>query len=83
MKEKLKLYKLVGVSDNNQERSIVVGKLKQRGLAHNAYWSKGYCRKDGTWVSSHYRNLEPSKKINLIKPQKTDSNDPNQLTFNF
>tara|TARA_B100000287_G_C20293075_1_gene646723 strand:- start:252 stop:407 length:156 start_codon:yes stop_codon:yes gene_type:complete len=44
---------------------------------------KGYYRKDGTWVSSHYRNITPSKKIKTIKIKKSDSDDPNQLTFDF
>jgi hypothetical protein len=44
---------------------------------------KGYYRKDGTWVSSHYRNITPSKKIKNTKIEKTNSNDPNQLTLNF
>ena len=47
MKEKLKTHKLVGVPDNNQEKSIMIGKLKQKGLAHNAYWSMG---KSYYWV---------------------------------
>jgi len=47
MKEKLKTHKLVGVSDNNQDRLVSVGKLKQKGLAHDAYWSMG---KSYYWV---------------------------------
>ena len=39
MKEKLKTHKLVGVSDNNQERLVAAGKLVQKGLASIAYWS--------------------------------------------
>jgi len=39
MKEKFKTHKLIGISDNNQERLVSVGKLKQKGLAHKAYWS--------------------------------------------
>ena len=41
MKEKLKTHKLIGISDNNQDRLVSVGKLKQKGLAHDAYWSMG------------------------------------------
>jgi hypothetical protein len=44
---------------------------------------KGYYRKDGTWVSSHYRYISHSKKIKSIKIEKSDSDDPNQLTFDF
>ena len=44
---------------------------------------KGYYRKDGTWVSSHYRNIEPSKKIKQLKLQKTEIDNPNQLTLDF
>lgn len=44
---------------------------------------KGYYRKDGTWVSTHYRNIDMSKKIKTINPQKVDIIDPNQLTFGF
>jgi|TARA_R110002020_G_scaffold208057_1_gene413708 hypothetical protein len=44
---------------------------------------KGYFRKDGTWVSSHYRNIESSKKIKHVKIQKIDIEDPNQLTLDF
>ena len=39
MKEKLKTHKLIGISMYNQERLVIVGKLKQKGLAHDAYWS--------------------------------------------
>jgi|TARA_R110001583_G_scaffold50174_4_gene156551 hypothetical protein len=39
MKEKLKTHKLVGISDNNQDRLILVGKLVQKGLASKSYWS--------------------------------------------
>jgi len=39
MKEKLKTYKLVGISDDNQEKLVEAGKLVQKGLAHRAYWS--------------------------------------------
>ena len=39
MKEKLKTYKLVGISDSDQERLVNAGKLVQKGLAHRAYWS--------------------------------------------
>lgn len=47
MKEKLKTHKLVGVSDNDQERSVDMGKLVQKGLANKAYWSMG---KSYYWV---------------------------------
>jgi len=39
MKEKLKTYKLVGVKSSNHTRLVCIGKLKQKGLAHDAYWS--------------------------------------------
>lgn len=41
MKEKLKKYKLIGVSMSDHEKSVKVGKLKQKGLAEDAYWSMG------------------------------------------
>ena len=41
MKEKLKNYKLVGVPMGDQNKSVAVGKLKQKGLAHDAYGSMG------------------------------------------
>jgi hypothetical protein len=41
MKEKLKNYKLVGVPLNNQAKHVEIGKLRQKGLAHDAYWSMG------------------------------------------
>ena len=41
MKEKLKNYKLVGVKLGDQDKSVNIGKLKQKGLAHDAYWSMG------------------------------------------
>ena len=47
MKEKLKTYKLVGIDMSNQERNVAIGKLKQKGLAHDAYWSMG---KSYYWV---------------------------------
>jgi hypothetical protein len=47
MKEKLKTHKLMGVSDDNQEKLVVVGKLVQKGLAYKAYWSMG---KSYYWV---------------------------------
>ena len=47
MKEKLKTHKLVGVSDNDQERSVEMGKLVQKGLSNKAYWSMG---KSYYWV---------------------------------
>ena len=43
MKEKLKEYKLIGVELSNQQKLICIGKLKQRGLAVDAYWSMGKC----------------------------------------
>tara|TARA_R110001583_G_scaffold136863_2_gene288586 strand:+ start:1626 stop:1787 length:162 start_codon:yes stop_codon:yes gene_type:complete len=47
MKEKLKTHKLIGIDDTNHERLVNVGKLKQKGLAHKAYWSMG---KSYYWV---------------------------------
>tara|TARA_R100001129_G_C5169886_1_gene204504 strand:- start:339 stop:500 length:162 start_codon:yes stop_codon:yes gene_type:complete len=47
MKEKLKNYKLVGVVLGDQQKSVNIGKLKQKGLAHDAYWSMG---KSYYWV---------------------------------
>ena len=47
MKEKLKTYKLIGVKISNHEKLVSVGKLKQKGLAHDAYWSMG---KNYYWV---------------------------------
>lgn len=47
MKEKLKTYKLVGVSMEDHTKSVSVGRLKQKGLAHDAYWSMG---KSYYWV---------------------------------
>jgi len=47
MKEKLKNYKLVGVSMGDQSKSVAIGKLKQKGLAEDAYWSMG---KNYYWV---------------------------------
>ncbi len=47
MKEKLKTDKLVGVNMGDQEKSVAIGKLKQKGLAHDAYWSMG---KSYYWV---------------------------------
>jgi len=41
MKEKLKTHKLVGVSLSDQQKNVAIGKLKQKGLAHDAYWSMG------------------------------------------
>ena len=41
MKEKLKKYKLIGVSMSDHEKCVKVGKLKQKGLAEDAYWSMG------------------------------------------
>lgn len=47
MKEKLKIYKLVGVSMGDQSKYVAIGKLKQKGLAEDAYWSMG---KNYYWV---------------------------------
>jgi len=47
MKEKLKKYKLVGISLNEHTKSVALGKLRQKGLAHDAYWSMG---KNYYWV---------------------------------
>jgi|TARA_B100000902_G_scaffold99361_1_gene101777 hypothetical protein len=47
MKEKLKIYKLVGVSMGDQSKYVAIGKLKQKGLAEDAYWSMG---KSYYWV---------------------------------
>ena len=44
MKEKLKTHKLIGIEISNSEKLVSVGKLKQKGLAHDAYWSMGYGR---------------------------------------
>tara|TARA_B100000287_G_C20293075_1_gene646724 strand:- start:408 stop:569 length:162 start_codon:yes stop_codon:yes gene_type:complete len=41
MKEKLKTYKLVGIPTNQNERLVLVGKLKMKGQAHDAYYSMG------------------------------------------
>ena len=47
MKEKLKKYKLVGVGLNEHIKSVAIGKLRQKGLVHDAYWSMG---KNYYWV---------------------------------
>ena len=47
MKEKLKKYKLEGVSISDHQKSVSIGKLKQKGLAEDAYWSMG---KSYYWV---------------------------------
>ena len=44
---------------------------------------KGYYRKDGTWVSPHYRKINRKIKITEITTTNTESNDPNQLKINF
>ena len=44
---------------------------------------RGYYRKDGTWISEHYRHITPSKQIKKIRIKKSKHNDPNQLTFDF
>lgn len=53
VKEKLKIYKLVGVDMSNQERLVSIGKLKQKGLAHTAYWG----------VDKHYYWVKRGQKI--------------------
>lgn len=47
MKEKLKTHKLVGLKNTDHSRLNIVGKLKQKGLAHDAYYSMG---KNYFWV---------------------------------
>tara|TARA_R110000851_G_scaffold144530_1_gene283691 strand:- start:36 stop:200 length:165 start_codon:yes stop_codon:yes gene_type:complete len=47
MKEKLKEYKLVGVELSNHNKLVYIGKLKQKGLAEDAYWCMG---KNYYWV---------------------------------
>ena len=47
MKEKLKSHRLVGVELSNQQKLISIGRLKQKGLAEDAYWSMG---KNYYWV---------------------------------
>ena len=54
MKEKLKNYKLVGVSLSEHQKLVSLGKLKQKGLAHDAYWSMG---KNYYWVLATYWEL--------------------------
>ena len=45
---------------------------------------KGYRRKDGTLVSSHYRKLEHRIKIkNFSLVTTVEYDNPNQLTINF
>ena len=44
---------------------------------------KGYRRKDGTWVSPHYRTIKIKFKIKPVKIDKTVYDDPDQLTLNF
>ena len=41
MKEKLKTHKLISIDITNQDKLIVVGKLKQRGLACDSHFSMG------------------------------------------
>jgi len=41
VKEKLKTHKLVGVGLSNQDKLISIGKLRQKGLVEDAYWSMG------------------------------------------
>mgnify|MGYP003146213739 CR=1 FL=1 len=47
MKEKLKTHRLVGIDMSNQKKLVEMGKLKQKGLANDAYWSMG---KSYYWV---------------------------------
>ena len=63
MKEKLKNYKLVGVPMGDQNKSVAVGKLKQKGLAHNAYWSMG---------KSYYKGLKKEFDAQLKKMESQD-----------
>ena len=44
---------------------------------------KGYRRKDGTLVSSHYRTIKIKFKIKNVKLDTTVYEDPDQLTLNF
>tara|TARA_R110000803_G_scaffold25801_4_gene61621 strand:+ start:314 stop:478 length:165 start_codon:yes stop_codon:yes gene_type:complete len=44
---------------------------------------KGYRRKDGTLVSSHYRKLEYRIKIKKFSLVTKEYDNPNQLTINF
>tara|TARA_R110000765_G_C18435019_1_gene546116 strand:+ start:128 stop:328 length:201 start_codon:yes stop_codon:yes gene_type:complete len=48
MKEKLKKYKLIGLENTSHSRLVLVGRLKQKGLAHDAYYSMG---KNYYWVT--------------------------------
>jgi len=47
VKEKLKTHKLVGVAISDHTKSVAIGKLRQKGLVENAYWSMG---KNYYWV---------------------------------
>jgi|TARA_R100001377_G_C3144245_1_gene93846 hypothetical protein len=47
MKEKLRTHKLVGVSITDHVKSVAIGKLRQKGLVEDAYWSMG---KNYYWV---------------------------------
>tara|TARA_R110001592_G_scaffold80586_3_gene239815 strand:+ start:830 stop:991 length:162 start_codon:yes stop_codon:yes gene_type:complete len=47
MKEKLKTHKLVSVSIDDHTKSVAIGKLRQKGLVEDAYWSMG---KSYYWV---------------------------------
>jgi hypothetical protein len=47
MKNKLKDYKLVGLKNTDHSRLVLVGKLKRKGLANDAYYSMG---KNYFWV---------------------------------
>jgi len=44
---------------------------------------KGYRRKDGTLVSSHYRTIKVKFKVSNVKLDTTVYDNPNQLTLKF
>lgn len=44
---------------------------------------KGYYRKDGTWVSPHYRKIKHKLLITKVVTKYVEYDDPNQLTINF
>mgnify|MGYP003111113102 FL=1 len=44
---------------------------------------KGYRRKDGTWVSSHYRTIKTKFKIKPINLDKTVYDNPDQLSLDL
>lgn len=47
MKEKLKTHKLVGIKNTEHMRLLAVGKLKMKGLAHDAYYANN---KNYFWI---------------------------------